>query len=254
VAEWARALSAQHLMLIGGGAMPTTLRGAITDGVGPDIAWHDATGDVRRIMRAKSPRELGLVREACATLGTAVAALAEKWRGGAGATAAVLATEYAAIRHGAQDVRTLFSLDAGRTLRPFELLDATHADPFQTYVAVRQAGYWAEGFVTLASVPHAAQGRAHSALQAGLAAVRAGLRRGDVARLIIDGVGTPHPIAQPPVVSILELADAGGDAEALVSGEVLSLRAGVRDRDGAAIVSAMLVVQERGGEILWQSP
>ncbi len=113
VAEWARALSVRRLVLIGGGAMPTTLRRAITDGVGPDIAWHDATPDVRRIMRAKSPRELGLVREACATLGAAVTALAESWRDGAGATAAVLAAEHAAIRHGAQDARTLFSLGAG---------------------------------------------------------------------------------------------------------------------------------------------
>ena len=27
----------------------------------------------------------------------------------------------------------------------------THVDPLQAYVAVRQAGYWAEGFVMLAS-------------------------------------------------------------------------------------------------------
>ena len=52
----------------------------------------------------------------------------------------------------------------------------------------------------------------------------------------------------------LELADAAGADEALVAGEVLSLRAGVGDRDGAAIVSAMVVVQERGNKILWQSP
>ena len=122
-------------------------------------------------------------------------------------------------------------------------------------MAVRQAGYWAEGFVALASVPHAGRERARSALQAGLEPVRAGLRRSVVARLITDAVGTPHPAAQPPVVSIgLELDDAAGADETLVSGEVLSLRAGVRDRDGTAIVSAMLVVQEQGSEILWRSP
>jgi hypothetical protein len=253
VAEWA--LSARRLMLIGGDAMPPALRRAITDGAGSGIAWHNATGDVRRLMRAKSARELGLVKGTCETLGAALAALAASWRGGAGANTAVLAAEHEAIRRGAQDVRTLFSLDAGRTLRPFELLDATHADPFQTYVAVRQAGYWAEGFVTLASGPLAVRDQARAALQAGLAPVRAGLRRGDAARVITDAVGMPHPAAQPPVVSIgLDLDGDVEDDEALVAGEVLSLRAGAHDRNVAAIVSAMLVVQEQGGEILWQSP
>ena len=75
------------------------------------------------------------------------------------------------------------------------------------------------------------------------------------ARVITDAVGMPHPVAQPPVVSTgLDLEDDAAADEALVAGEVLSLRAGVHDRNGAAIVSAMLVVQEQGSEILWQSP
>ena len=43
-------------------------------------------------------------------------------------------------------MRTLFSLDGGRTLQPFETPVERAVDPLQVYVAVRQLGYWAEGF------------------------------------------------------------------------------------------------------------
>ena len=56
------------------------------------------------------------------------------------------------------------------------------------------------------------------------------------------------------MVSIgLGLDDLAHDDDALIAGEVLSVRAGLRD-DGAAIVSAMIAVQENGNQILWQSP
>ncbi len=53
-------------------------------------------------------------------------AIADAKRAGAGVTAAILAGERAANVAGAQDVRTLFSLNGGRTLQPFvtRLIDA----------------------------------------------------------------------------------------------------------------------------------
>src|SRR5262249_21142880 len=150
---------------------------------------------------------------------------------------------------------TLFSLDAGRTLRPFEVPVEAHVDPFQVYLAVRQDGYWAEGFVLLSAGPSAMRDRAGAALAAGVARMRAGIRRGEVARAIADGLGVPHPMTLRTVVSVgLSLDEASEDDEPLIAGEVLSLRAGLRDRAGAAIVSAMLAVHQQGSEILWQSP
>jgi hypothetical protein len=49
-----------------------------------------------------------------------MAAIEQAQIGGLAITAAVLAYERAANSHGAQDVRTLFSLDGGRTLMLFE--------------------------------------------------------------------------------------------------------------------------------------
>ena len=203
-------------------------------------------------MRRKSPCECTLIRRACATLDAAVTALTAANQSGAGVTASVLAAEHAALRCGAQDVRTLFSVDQGRTLRPFTVPAEQSADPLQAYVAVRQAGYWAEGFITLSAERQAAAATARAALRSGLAMALPGRRRGDLADAIARAVGAPHPVTREPVVSIgLALEESAGRADVLIAGEVLSLRAGVLDRDGAAIASAMVAVRDSGHELLW---
>ena len=146
----------------------------------------DKTAELRRLMGRKSARELAVLREACATLDAAVAAMRAAQGSGAGVTAAVLAGEQAANRRGAQDIRTLFSLDGGRTLRPFETLVERAVDPLQVYVAVRQLGYWAEGFAVLTASPHPCAQRAGTVLRGAVAGckpasaaarLRAALRR-----------------------------------------------------------------------------
>jgi hypothetical protein len=134
VAQWAREQGGAPV-LIGGGAMSYALRQEIADARGGELA--DGTGALRALMRRKSARELALLREACATLAAAVTAMRAAQRTNAGATDVILAGERAANRRGAQDVRTLFSLDGGRTLRPFETAPEHMLDPLQVYVAVR---------------------------------------------------------------------------------------------------------------------
>ena len=116
-------------------------------------------------MRCKSPRELAIIREGCAILDAATKALAEANSAGAGITAAVLEAERAAYHLGAQDVRTLFSVDGGRTLRPFEEPIDSTVDPLQAYIAVRHVGYWAEGFVFLSGSEEPILARAAEALK-----------------------------------------------------------------------------------------
>ena len=254
VAAWAQEIGARRIMLIAGDAMPAPMRQALAHAVAP-VALQDAGGRVRDLMRRKSAHERALIREACTTLDTAAAALAEAHRRGAGATEAVLAAERAANRRQAQDVRTLFSLDEGRTLRPFEVSVETHVDPLQAYVAVRHAGYWAEGFVVLSSRPQAVHDVAQAALRSTLPLVKAGARRGDIADALAERGGASHPVAAVSSVSLgLSLDDPDDQDETLIEGEVLSLRAGVLGDGGAAIVSAVVVIEAPGNTVLWQSP
>jgi len=127
IAQWVREQSGGgRPVLIGGSHMPHALHQEITGALG-NIA--DKTADLTTLMRRKSPRELAAIREACASLEAAVAAMRQAQRAGSGVTATVLAGEHAACKHGAQDVRTLFSLDGGRTLRPFETAVERAIDP-----------------------------------------------------------------------------------------------------------------------------
>ena len=127
VAEWARAQGGGAPVLIGSAFMPYGFHQEIAAALASGV--KDKTAELRRLMGRKSARELAVLREACATLDATVAAMRAAQGSGAGATAAVLAGEQAANRRGAQDIRTLFSLDGGRTLRPFETLVDRAVDP-----------------------------------------------------------------------------------------------------------------------------
>jgi Xaa-Pro aminopeptidase len=259
VAQWAREQGGAPV-LIGGASMPYALHREIADAFGGEI--EDGTAGLRARMRRKSARELALLREACATLAAALAAIEAAHASGTSATAAILAGERAANRRGAQDVRTLFSRDGGRTLRPFETTAEHVVDPLQVYVAVRQFGYWAEGFAVLATSPHASAQRAGDVLRAGIAGMQAGTRCADVARSIAQAV---HPLHLHPVTAgvagnaiglALEehpLIATACEAE-LEAGGVYSLRAGLSDGRDHAIVSAMVAVHARGNEVLWAMP
>src|SRR5262245_15337097 len=155
VTQWTREQSGGgRPVLIGGAFMPYTLRQRIDEAMAEGArSITDKTSELWALMRRKSRRELANIREACTTLGAVVTAMDEVQRSGAGATAVVLAGEHAAHRAGAQDVRTLFSLDGGRTLRPFDTFVEKTVDPLQVYVAVRRFGYWADGFAVATAAP-----------------------------------------------------------------------------------------------------
>src|SRR5262245_19845256 len=133
-------------ILIGSGYMPTHLRQAIIDGIGGDEPVQDATQQLWTLMRRTSSYELLAIRDTCLALTAAMQAIAGARRTGAGPATAVLAGERAANARGAQDVRTLYSVNGGRTLQPFTSAEDVAVDPLQVYVAVRRFNYWAEGF------------------------------------------------------------------------------------------------------------
>jgi hypothetical protein len=259
VAQWARERG-RTPVLIGGGAMPYALHREIADALGGELP--DKTSTLRALMRGKSARELALLREACATLAAAVTAMGAAQRAGAQATDVILAGERAANRRGAQDVRTLFSRDGGRTLRPFETTVERALDPLQVYVAVRQFGYWAEGFAVLARSSHPCAQRAGDVLRSAVERMQAGERCGELARGIVQTVHplTLHPVTARVAGNAIGLAleehplIAADSAESFEDGGVYGLRIGLSDGRGHAIVSAMVAVNAHGNEVLWSSP
>jgi hypothetical protein len=259
VAQWAREQGSAPI-LVGGGAMPYAQHREIADALGGELA--DKTAALRALMRRKSARELALLREACATLAAAVTAMDAAQGAGAKAIDVILAGERAANRRGAQDVRTLFSRDGGGTLRPFETAVERALDPLQVYVAVRRFGYWAEGFAVLAASPHPWAQQAGDVLRSAVERTQAGERCGDLARGIAQAVHplTLHPVTARIAGNAIGLAleqhplIAAGSEESFEDGGVYSLRIGLSDARGHAIVSAMIAVHERGNEVLWSSP
>jgi hypothetical protein len=234
------------------------MHGEIVASLGADAVLDDGTAIMRHQMRPKHPSELATLREAARLLRSCVAALQDSKSSGAGIVSAVIAAEHEAIRLGAQDVRSLLSFDGGRTLVPFEGPAEQTPEPWQVYLAVRHAGYWAEGFVMPRGEPHAPLQAARAALQAATRRVAPGIERSILESVVAEAVRPYclHPVSMPSAVSIglsLEEAEPGDDP--LVAGEVISLRAGAVDETlGAAIVSAMIAVGTDGNEVLWSAP
>ncbi len=250
-----------RLLLIGGAAMRSALHQEILGALRTGVAPEDATARLWSLMRRKSVQEMAAIRDACATLAAAVAALGEAKRSGAGVTAAILAAEHAAHRRGAQDVRTLFSRDGGRTLEPYSVPVDEAVDPLQVYVAVRQTGYWVEGFLALADYSHPPSERSRAALRAVIAIAKAGTSYRELERAIAAAASpyAPHPITLHAFATSIGLASEEpgrpSPEEALAAGGVYSLRVGISDaRQGAAIVSAMIAINEAGNDVLWSAP
>jgi Xaa-Pro aminopeptidase len=231
IAQW-REANRGPCFCVGIDAMPTRLRrefDAAFDGRPPE----DSAAALGPLMRVKSARELACMREASALLRAVVAAMADAKRSGVGVTATILAGEHAAVRGGAQDVRSMFSLDGGRTLRPFGGPVARPADPLQVYVAVRRFGYWADGFTLLSDKPDDDLAQAQAVLRTFLAQAKPGALL--AAPIVGNGIG-------------LALDEPMNDGR-LQAGGVYSLRTGT----GRATVSAMVAVSETGIESLWSA-
>jgi hypothetical protein len=171
---------------------------------------------------------------------------------GAGVTEVILAGERAAGAAGAQDVRTLFSLDGGRTLRPFVAQTKQVTDPLLAYLAVRRFNYWAECFpmFTTRPQPGGLIEAAWGALIAARSAIKPGVASDAIGQSIaaaIEPYGA-HPLTVRAFVQPMGLAldeppytDIGTTFEA---GEVYSLRVGATDGSQGIICSGMILLTE----------
>jgi Xaa-Pro aminopeptidase len=213
----------------------------------------------------KRPRELTLLRASCALLQDAARVFVDNWRASNEPETAALAAECAARSRAAQDVRTLISLDGGRTLSPYRGRFEKAAGSLVGYLAVKVMGYWADLFVTLEDGPRkgAARRRVEAALDALIAAMRPGARAGDLhAKAAAALAPLPlHPALSGSVghgigLSLHEAPElcAGADAT-LVEDGVYSLQVGVADAAaGNVLLSAIVRNAKNGAEVLLRSP
>lgn len=253
--DWVKTLPAQaRVVLIGGETMPYGTRRALDQALAGQL--KDASEKLHAQMLLKDADEITAIRGACERLNKAIAAWRQAHLAGATVTDALIEAEHVAQREGAQDVRSLFSVDGGRTLRPFDIPLLTQTDPVQTYIAVRYAGYWAEGFVRAATAADPLGDKANALLRKMIAAATPGQSSRALAQHL--PASAPHPLVagafgngiglfleEAPILSTTGLAT-------LTEGAVYSIRAAVLEGEGA-IASAMLHITDTGNEVLWSS-
>jgi Xaa-Pro aminopeptidase len=217
-------------------------------------------GALDALRTCKSARELELLHEACRTLGAARNAFERALKGGAGARSAALAAERAAYASGAQDVRILAGARDGGP--PLAL--GAHADirvaPLLACMAVRFAGYWAEGLATFGATPGGALAHAETALAAMLREARPGATSGDLVRAAEPQL-VPyrlHPWLECALgngigLSLEETPTLGRDPRSkLEEGGVYTLRCGALGEGcDNAVASAMVSVNRAGSDVLW---
>jgi hypothetical protein len=248
---------AARTLVIGADTMPVALRRSIMEALGGTEATTDATSHVWSQMRRKSRHELNAIDAAVKATGVARKAMREALMTGGSVTDVILAGERAANGAGAQDVRTLFSQDGGRTLRPFFVPVQQQVDPLMAYLAIRRFNYWAECFPMFTTRPEPTRlyEKSYEAMGSALSAIKAGVGTHEIAQLI---AATIQPFQAHPVIASAfaqrmglavdepSCADIGASFE---EGEVYSLRIGAMDGSkGGMICSSMIHVRKDGVE------
>jgi Xaa-Pro aminopeptidase len=258
-AAWLRESGGTKFALWGEYAITNDVRRALDRAAQSPLVVLDETLDPLR--RRKSDVELGLLRRAGNILANIVREFRSSIASGKGVRSAALASERAAYAQGAQDVRMLASMRNGGMPQPLEAARDPRADPLLACIAVRFAGYWAEGLVTVASKPHAAM----SAAEAALAAVLSRMRPGIAASTLVDAANNalspckPHSLVHASLGNGLGLSRVEApflrvkESAPLHDGEVVTLRVGAHvSEEDNAIASAMVVVEPNGIETIWK--
>lgn len=252
------------LGLWGGATMAGGMYGRISGALKDVARLEDADIPLDSLRRKKSPHERELIRRAVRALTAAVDALAKGKKDGLGARDAAIAAQRAAYAEGAQDARVLASFSPGGPPLPLDGVADKKPDPLLAYLAVRFAGYWADGLVTLAARPNGAMGKTAEALAAVIAAAKPGMSGNDLAGVAQSKLGAayrrhkalPAGIGNSIGLSLVEAPDFNEDREArLEEGGVYSLGVGASG-EGAdnALASALIAIENGKAEVLWSGP
>jgi Xaa-Pro aminopeptidase len=254
---------AAKLGTIGFDIMAPVLCAAVRRSLGERFALQCADDIVAIPSCRKRPRELTMIRASCKLLETAAKTFAASWRGNHEPETAALDAERVARSLAAQDVRTLVSLDGGRTLVPFQGRFEKCAGPLVGYLAVKAIGYWADTFVTIddGTITTAAR-HAEAALDAIIANMRQGART-DAIHAKAVGALAPyklHPVLGGSIGHGIGLSlhegpefQASGDTT-LVEDGVYAVQVGAADaKAGNVLISAIVRNTAKGAEVLARS-
>ncbi len=243
--------------------MAPVLREAVRRSLGEHFTLRRADDMLAVPPERKRPRELTMLRASCKLLETAAKAFVESCRNSGEPETAALDAERLARSLAAQDVRTLVSLDGGRTLIPYAGRFEKTAGPLVGYLAVKLAGYWADLFITAEDSPTAAAQRTAAALDALIAAVKPGARAGQLFTTVTEALApySLHPLLGASVghgigLSLDEPPDFRADAHSeLTENGIYTLQVGVADaKAGNALLSAIVRNAPSGAEVLLRSP
>jgi Xaa-Pro aminopeptidase len=246
---------------VGFDLMRPALMQALKRSLGNRFRLDDVDQGVAAV-RSTRPRELSLVREACKVVEAGAAAMRKAWREGLGNEAAALEGERTARALAAQDVRTLASLDGGRTLVPFSGAFDARSEPFLSYIAVKHMGYWAELFVSEADQTNEIARCSREGLAAALQSAGPGAAASELYARTVKPLGARplHPALGASIGRRIGLSSNEGNElrqdgrGLLTAGEVYALHVGTHDPEiGGVIASAMIAVTSRGGEVLVRS-
>lgn len=263
---WCEQLNADRpaeLGTLGFDLMAPVLREAVHRSLGDRFILRRADGILAVPPEHKRPRELTMLRASCTLVETAARAFVESWRKTGEPETAALDAERLARSLAAQDMRTLVSLDGGRTLVPFAGRFEKIVGPLVGYLAVKFAGYWADLFVTAEQSPSAAARQATHALDVLIESVRPGVSAGDLFATATQALApySLHPVLSGSVghsigLSLQETPEfrAKSDA-ALVAEGIYTLQVGAAGAEaGNALLSAIVRNGAQGMEILARSP
>jgi Xaa-Pro aminopeptidase len=251
---------AQKLGTIGFDIIAPVLHTVVRRSLGARFSLQRADDVMAIPARRKRPRELTMIRASCKLLEAAANTFAESWRGNHEPETAALDAERVARSLAAQDVRTLVSLDGGRTLVPFQGRFEKCAGPLVGYLAVKAAGYWADMFVTIDDGSFAPVARhTEAALDAIIANIRPGERAGALHAKAVAALAPYklHPVLGGSIghsigLSLHEGPEFQASADAtLVEDGVYALQIGATDAEaGNVVLSAIVRVAAKGAEVL----
>jgi Xaa-Pro aminopeptidase len=254
---------AQKLGTIGFDIMAPVLRHQVERSLGERFSLHRADDLLDVPSPRKRPRELTMLRASCAAVEAAAKTFVESWHANHAPETAALDAERFARSHAAQDVRTLVSLDGGRTLVPFQGRFDKCDGPLVGYIAVKVLGYWADMFVTASdSAESTAERAAGAALHALIASMRPAVAASDVHAKAVAALAPYklHPVLGGSVghgigLSLHEGAEFTAAANAtLVEDGVYALQVGVADANASnALLSAIVRVTTKGADVLVRS-
>lgn len=257
IAEWAEALAPGPLGLWTTEAMPADLLPRIETAL-PARPLRDVGSLLDPLLRQKSLVARRLMQDACTMLAASSAALRQAFQHGATAREAIVAAEQAAAETGAQDIRVLASLTQGGTPTAIDYPQSGKIDPLLVYIAVRHAGYWADGLLTLSAAPSATLSATQAALRAMIEKARVGASLAELkqaAEKKLSGLAI-HPAAQSLVngigLSLVEREAHANGVARLEEGRIYTLRIGAHKAESDnALLSAMIEPKASGAEIIW---